>query len=57
MSIYYFEGAPIVTPVSVETDELVFVNDTLSLKQDRITGASQRWLVSFKLMPTVSLIL
>lgn len=54
MTIYYFEGSPIMAPVSVETDELMFVNDSLSLKQDRISGASQRWLVSFGVVPTIS---
>lgn len=53
-TIYYFQGAPITAPVSVETDELVFVNQALSLKTDRLTGASQRWLVSFRLAPTGS---
>lgn len=51
MTSYYFGGQEIQTPVVVETDELLFANDTISMKQDRIKGTSQRWRVSFSLIP------
>ena len=47
MTIYYFKGAPIIAPVSYETEEFGIANKHLNLKEDRISGASQRWLVSF----------
>ena len=55
MTIYYFQGVPIVAPVRVETDELLFVNETLTMRQDRVKGTGQRWLVSFNLLPGAGL--
>jgi hypothetical protein len=47
MSQYTFQGARIAAPVSFETDEILFVNNTLSLKQERVSFTGQRWRVSF----------
>jgi hypothetical protein len=51
MSFYTFQGARIVAPVSFETDELLLVNNTLTMKQQRMTLPGQRWRVSFRVQP------
>lgn len=52
MTLYYFGSSIIMPPVTVESDEYKVANDSLSMRQDRLQGASQRWLVSFSLVPS-----
>jgi hypothetical protein len=51
MSFYTFQGARIVAPVSFETDELLFVNNTLTMRQERLTFSGQRWRITFNVQP------
>lgn len=52
MSTYEFLGNKIVVPVIFETDELIYENDTISLKKDMLRGPSQRWKITFNIMPS-----
>ena len=47
MSMYYYKGVPIVAPLTIESNEPVFVADMLNLKQERVSQAAQRWELSF----------
>jgi hypothetical protein len=51
MSTYTFQGARIIAPVSFETDEILFVNNTLAMRQERVSLFGQRWKISFKVEP------
>jgi hypothetical protein len=48
---YRFQGARIVAPVTFETDEILFVNNTLAVRQERISLFGQRWKVTFEVEP------
>jgi hypothetical protein len=48
---YTFQGARIIAPVSFETDEILFVNNTLAMRQERVSLYGQRWRISFELEP------
>lgn len=47
MSVYYYNGNPIVAPFSIFSNEPVFASDTVSLKQVRASQGVQRWELSF----------
>jgi len=47
MSTYYYKGSPILAPLTIESNQPIFVSDTVSLKQIRTAMNAQRWEVSF----------
>lgn len=47
MTVYYYKGVPIVAPLTIESNEPIFVADMLNLKQERVSQAAQRWELSF----------
>jgi hypothetical protein len=49
MTVYYFEGSPIVAPLTIVSNEPVFSSDTISLKQQRASQGAQRWELSFQI--------
>jgi hypothetical protein len=49
MTVYYFEGSPIVAPLTIESNEPVFVADTVNLRQQRASQGAQRWELSFQI--------
>ena len=49
MTVYYFEGSPIVAPLTIESNEPIFASDTISLKQQRASQGAQRWELSFQI--------
>jgi hypothetical protein len=49
MTVYYFEGSPIVAPLTIESNEPIFSADTVSLKQQRASQGAQRWEISFQI--------
>lgn len=49
MTVYYYEGSPIVAPLTIESNEPVFVADSVSLKQQRASQGAQRWELSFQI--------
>jgi hypothetical protein len=49
MTVYYFEGSPIVAPLTIESNEPIFSADTISLKQQRASQGAQRWELSFQI--------
>jgi hypothetical protein len=49
MTVYYFEGSPIVAPLTIQSNEPVFVADTVNLKQQRASQGAQRWELSFQI--------
>lgn len=50
MAVYYFEGSPIVAPLKIESNEPIFVTDSISLKQQRASQGAQRWELEFTVM-------
>jgi hypothetical protein len=49
MTVYYFEGSPIVAPLTIESNFPIFMAETVSLKQQRASQGAQRWELSFNL--------
>lgn len=47
---YYFEGAAILAPFSITSNEPMFDVDTISLKKQRATQNAQRWELSFNVI-------
>jgi hypothetical protein len=47
MATYYFEGAKILAPLTIESNEPMFDTDTISLKKQRASQGAQRWELSF----------
>lgn len=47
MTVYYFEGSPIVAPFTITTNEPYFASDTISLSQQRASQGAQRWELKF----------
>ena len=47
MTAYFYNGSPIVAPLTIESNQPMFVNDTVSLKQIRTAMNAQRWELSF----------
>jgi len=49
MTVYLFEGSPIVAPLTIESNEPIFVGNTTNLKQQRASQGAQRWELSFQI--------
>ena len=47
MTAYYYKGSPILAPLTIESNQPIYVSDTVSLKQIRTAMNAQRWEVSF----------
>jgi hypothetical protein len=47
MSVYYFNGAQILAPLTIESNEPIFDVDTVSLSKQRASQGAQRWELSF----------
>lgn len=47
MTVYYYNGDPIIVPFTVASNKPIFVSDTVSLKQVRLQQTAQRWELSF----------
>jgi len=47
MTTYYYKGSPIVAPLTITSNQPVYVSDTVSLKQIRTAMNAQRWELSF----------
>lgn len=47
MSVYYYEGAEILAPLTITSNEPMFDVDTVSLKKQRASQNAQRWELSF----------
>jgi hypothetical protein len=52
MSVYYFNGAQILAPFTIISNEPVYEVDTVSLKKQRATQNVQRWELSFNTIGT-----
>src|SRR6056297_107769 len=50
MSTYYYKGAVIAAPFTIESNEPYFESDTLSLKHQRTAQGAQRWELSFSVI-------
>lgn len=46
-ALYTYRGVPIVAPLTIKSNEPYFFSDTLSLRQERVSQAAQRWELSF----------
>jgi hypothetical protein len=47
MSVYYFNGAQIVAPYTIKSNEPIYDVDTVSLSKQRASQGAQRWEISF----------
>jgi hypothetical protein len=47
MTAYYYKGSPMLAPLTIESNQPVYVSDTVSLKQIRTAMNAQRWEVTF----------
>jgi hypothetical protein len=52
MSVYYYNGAQILAPFTITSNEPMFDADTVSLKKQRATQNAQRWEISFSTVGT-----
>ena len=52
MAVYYFEGAKILAPFSIVSNEPMYDTDTISLKKQRVSQGAQRWEMSFNVVNT-----
>jgi len=52
MATYYFDGAEILAPFTVRSNEPMFDVDTVSLKKQRASQNVQRWELSFNILTT-----
>jgi hypothetical protein len=52
MSVYYFNGAQILAPLSIISNEPVYDVDTVSLSKQRASQGAQRWEISFNTVTT-----
>jgi len=50
MTAYYYQGSPILAPLSITSNQPMFSIDTVSLKQSRTAQNSQRWELSFDVL-------
>jgi hypothetical protein len=50
MSVYYYNGNRILAPFSIESNQPVFFDDTVSLKHVRSAQKAQRWELSFEVL-------
>jgi len=51
MTVYYYEGAKILAPLTISSNEPFFDADTVSLKKQRASQGAQRWELSFSTLP------
>lgn len=47
MAVYYYNGARIVVPFTIKSNEPIYHTDTISLKTQRASYGHQRWELSF----------
>lgn len=52
MSVYYFNGAQILAPLTITSNEPLYEVDTVSLKKQRANQDVQRWELSFNTIGT-----
>jgi hypothetical protein len=52
MSVYYFNGAQILAPLTITSNEPLYEVDTVSLKKQRANQDVQRWELSFNTVGT-----
>ena len=52
MSVYYFEGAQILAPFSITSNEPRYEVDTVSLAKQRASQGVQRWELNFRTVGT-----
>jgi hypothetical protein len=52
MSVYYFDGAQILAPLTIKSNEPVFEVETLNLRKQRASQNVQRWEISFSTIGT-----
>jgi hypothetical protein len=52
MSVYYFNGAQILAPLSIISNEPIYDVDTVSLSKQRAYQGAQRWEISFNTVTT-----
>ena len=52
MSVYYYNGAQILTPLTIRSNEPTFDVDTVSLKKQRASQNVQRWEIEFNTIGT-----
>ena len=50
MTAYYYQGSPILAPLSITSNQPMFSDDTVSLKQIRTAQNSQRWELRFDVL-------
>lgn len=48
MAVYYYQGLPIIAPFTIESNEPMYVSETVSLRQYVSKRPTQRWHLSFK---------
>jgi hypothetical protein len=49
MAVYYYEGAKILAPFTITSNEPMFDVDTVSLRKQRTSQGVQRWEISFNI--------
>lgn len=54
MTVYYYQGLPIIAPFTIESNEPMYSAETLSLRQSRSKQGTQRWELSFNIKFTGS---
>jgi hypothetical protein len=52
MSVYYFNGAQILAPFTITSNEPIYDVDTVSLSKQRASQGAQRWEISFNTVTT-----
>lgn len=52
MSVYYFNGAQILAPLTILSNEPIYEVDTVSLRKQRASQGVQRWELSFSTIGT-----
>jgi len=50
MTAYYYQGSPILAPLTIVSNQPMFTADTVSLKQIRTAQNAQRWELSFEVL-------
>ena len=50
MSVYYYNGAQILAPFTITSNEPMFDMTTISLKTQRASQGAQRWELSFDII-------
>jgi len=50
MAVYYYNGSPIATPLTISSNEPTFDADTVSLSKRRASQGAQRWELAFNII-------